>query len=211
MSAVDPEPRRWSLAGRAVALLVRPRRTWRVIAAESSAVAELYRRYVAPLAAIPPVCGVAGGLLFGSGIAGIEIRPPVQGLLAEAALNYVFTLIFVYLLALIVALVSPRFGGTGALAQALKLAAYSGTAAWVAGVFGLLPSLGFAMMILGGLYSLYLLREGLPVLMRVPEARALTCFATIVILALALGIGLGAASTAVRSLVGGPLRVVGGA
>jgi len=211
MSAREPQPRPWSPAGRAAALILRPRRTWRTIAQEPADGAQLYRRYVGPLAAVPAVCGVIGGLLFGSGIAGIEIRPSVPGLLAEAALNYLFTLIGVWLLALIVAVVAPRFGGRAERGQALKLAAYSGTALWLAGVFALLPSLGMAMMILGGLYSLYLLREGLPVVMRTPEPRSLTCFALIVILALALAIAMGAASAYVRSLVGGPLRVVGGA
>src|SRR3546814_17909838 len=51
------------------------------------------------------------------------------------------------------------------------VAAYSATAAWVAGVFQIVPSLGWIGAILG-LYSLYLLYLGLPILMKAPAANA---------------------------------------
>lgn len=194
---------------RALVLLMRPRRTWAVIAAEPTGARELYAGYVAPLAGVGPVCSIIGGLAFGSGIAGIQIRPSVQGLLAEALLSYLSTLLGVFLLGLVIAAVAPRFGGSGGRAQALKLAGYSGTALWLAGVCALLPALGLAASILAALYSLYLLREGLPVLMRTPEAQALSCFALILILALALGVGLASATAGLRSMVAGPLTVVG--
>lgn len=194
---------------RALALLVRPARGWADIEAEDAGLRELYLRHVAPLAAISSVCGVVGGLMFGSGIAGIDIRPPATGLIAEAAASYVFTLAGVWLMAQLVALIAPRFGGDGGRMAAMRLVAYSATPAWLLGVFGLLPSIGGAVMLLGALYGLFLLGEGLPRLMKVPRERALTCFAVILLAGLVLAILLGMASGAVRSLAGGPLRVMG--
>lgn len=209
MSAVEPDPRRGTPPLRALALLVRPAKGWAAIEADETTLRELYLRQIAPFAAVPSVCGVIGGLLFGSGIAGIDIRPPVQGLLAEAAASFVFTLIGIWLMAQIVALIAPRFGGAGERMAALKLVAYSATPAWLLGVFGLIPSIGGAVMLLGALYGLYLLGEGLPRLMKVPRDKALTCFAVILIAGLVLAVVMGMASGAVRSLAGGPPQVMG--
>ena len=208
MGAIEAAGRPGALLRRAAAVLVRPKRTWAVIAEEPASLGDIYRGYVLPLAAIPPACAVVGGLLFGAGIGGIQIRPTARGLVAGAAVDYLAALAAVFLLSRLIAAVAPLFGGVGDRRQALKLAAYSGTAFWASGVFGLLPSLGFAVMILAALYSLYTLREGLPVLMRLPEAKALTGFAAIVLMILVLAVGMGAASAALRSLVGGPLQVV---
>jgi hypothetical protein len=48
----------------------------------------------------------------------------------------------------------------------MKLAVYSMTPAWLAGVFALIPGLGFLRIL--GLYSLYVFWLGLPVLMGPP-------------------------------------------
>jgi hypothetical protein len=94
----------------------------------------------------------------------------------------------VYLLALTVSALAPAFGGTASRGQALKLVAYSGTAVWVAGVFGLYPTLGLPVAILGGLYSLYALYLGLGPLMRPAPDRTLTFFAAVLACALALAV-----------------------
>jgi hypothetical protein len=55
---------------------------------------------------------------------------------------------------------------------ALKVTAYSFTAAWVGAILTILPALGLIAALIG-LYGLYLLYLGLPVLMRAPADRAL--------------------------------------
>lgn len=65
--------------------------------------------------------------------------------------------------------------------QALKVAAYSSTAAWLAGIFILIPALGFLQIL--GLYSLYLLYLGLPRLMKTPEDKALVYTAIVIVAA----------------------------
>ena len=46
------------------------------------------------------------------------------------------------------------------------------TASWVAGIFTILPVVGWLISLLGGLYSLYLLQVGAPQLMKIPERAA---------------------------------------
>jgi len=197
---------RW-LAGRVGAVLTRPRATWRVIAEEPASVRELFKGYVAPLAAVPALCGLVGPLVFTFDIAGVRVRPSVVGLTLATALGYAVTLAGVWLLAAWVNLVAPAFGARRDFAQAFKLAAYAGTAAWVAGLFQIYPSAGFSVGLLGGGYSLYILYLGLTEVMGVPEERLLTCFAAVLAGVVALALG-GGALTHLAAEAGGPLAVV---
>jgi hypothetical protein len=62
---------------------------------------------------------------------------------------------------MIINALAPSFDGQKDSAQAFKVAVYSYTPAWVAGVLQILPLLGI-LAVLGGLYGLYLLYLGLP-------------------------------------------------
>jgi hypothetical protein len=65
---------------------------------------------------------------------------------------------------------APKFNGQANRFNAFKLVAYSYTASWLAGIFGLIPSLGLFSLL--GLYSLYLLYTGATPLMKVPADKA---------------------------------------
>ena len=148
-------------------ILIAPKREWPVVAAEPGDVASLYTGYIMPLAAIPPVCSVIGLSIVGI----MGYRMGFGAALGWAITRYVLSLVAVYVAALIASKLAPTFGGQDNLVQGLKLIAYSATASWVGGVFGLIPVLS----ILGALmsfYSLYLLFTGAAVAMSVPEDRA---------------------------------------
>ena len=189
MGVAESSSKRADLVTRVKGMLLRPGLTWAEVADEPVTVRGLLLGYVAPLAAIGPVCGAVGLVVFGASIAGVEVRKPsALETLGSGAIDYALSLFSTYLMALIVSALAPVFGGRTDRAQALKLVAYSGTAVWLTGVFGLYPTLGFPLAILGGLYSLYALYLGLPRLMRSPEARALTYFAAVLICAGALAL-----------------------
>jgi hypothetical protein len=192
---------------RALAILVRPARTWAEIAAAPVEPRPLMVRYVAPLAVIPAVCGLAGPLLFAFAIASVRVAPNPVSLGLQVVASYVLSVAAVVLLALWVALIAPAFGARRDLRLALNLVAHAGTAAWVAGVFALYPSLDLSARILGYVASLYLLYLGLPALTRVDEERRLTFFAAILIVVLILAVAVGGLAGWVATL-GGPLRVV---
>jgi len=67
---------------------------------------------------------------------------------------------------------APTFGASRNPANALKLAVYSHTPCWLAGIFLLSPGL-WVLRILG-LYGLYLMWLGLPVLMKAPSSEKST-------------------------------------
>ena len=169
-----------ALVDRVKNILLKPREEWRVIDAEPTTPVELYKGYVIPLAAIGPVASAIGALVFGYRGFGMTYRPPVGTVLSSALVTYLLTLGGVYVLALIIDALAPNFGGTQNQVQALKVAAYSSTASWVVGVFGLIPTLSVLGIL--GLYSLYLLYLGMPVLMKAPAEKAMG-YATVVIIA----------------------------
>lgn len=178
------------LVERAKNILLKPAETWSVIAEEPASAGGLFTGYAVILAAIPPVASFIGGQVFGHGIFGITYRPPFIGALVGAILQYVLSLVGVYIVALIIDALAPTFGGQKNRLQALKVAVYSYTAAWVAGAFAIIPALAM-LSILGGLYSLYLLFLGLPRVMRSPEDKALGYTALTVVAAVVLGIVVG--------------------
>jgi hypothetical protein len=169
-------------------MLLQPGRTLEAIADQHADSIALYVGYILPLAAVGPVFGVIGLIVFGGGIAGLHMRMDIWPTVFLEVVNYVFALISVYLLALAISALAPLFGARPGRLQALKLVAYSCTALWLAGVFAIYPPLGFAVMILGALYSLYALYLGLERVMRAPPERALTYFAAILIAAMVIGL-----------------------
>lgn len=151
------------------------------------------------LAAIGPVASFIGSQLFPISVMGSTFRMPIAAALVSSILGYVLSLVGVYVVALIVDALAPTFGGQKDRLKAMKVTVYSWTAAWVAGVFGLVPAL--AILSIVGLYSLYLLYLGLPVLMRAPKEKALAYTAV----ASLCGIGVFIVIAIISGAVTGPL------
>lgn len=160
-----------NLVERVKRLLLSPRTEWGVIDAESTTPAALYTGYVLPLAAIGPIAQVIGYSVFGISVPFLgTYRVPIGSAITNAILTYVLALIATYLLGLIIDGLAPTFGAQRSPIQALKVAVYSSTPAWLAGVFALVPGLRPLQIL--GLYSLYLLYLGLPMLMKAPRDKA---------------------------------------
>jgi uncharacterized protein YqgC (DUF456 family) len=178
------------LVSRVKGILLTPKAEWATIDTESATVGSLYTSYIIPLAAIPPICTFIGMSLVGFNMLGVSLRWPVSLGLESALVRYVLSLASTYVLALIIDALAPNFGGRKNQIQALKVAAYSSTAAWVAGIFMLLPALGILSIL--GLYSLYLMFLGLPALMKSPEDKAAGYTIVVVVCAIVLYVVVGA-------------------
>lgn len=174
-----------ALTDRVQGILLRPRQEWQVIDGEPATVSSLYTGYIVPLAAIGPIARFIGLVIFGVAVPfGATVRAPIGSALVQAVVSFVLALVSVYVLALIVDALAPSFGGTRNPIQALKVCAYSATASWVVAVFALIPLL--AILGILGLYSLYLLYTGLPILMKVPQERALGYTLAVIVVAIVL-------------------------
>lgn len=163
-------------------ILLEPKKEWEIISRETTNTSELYKSYIMPLAAIGPVASIVGMSIMGISmpLAG-TFRLPIITSIGSAVVQYILSLVGVYILALIVDFLAPNFSGEKNIDQALKLAAYSYTAGWLSGIFMIVPALGFFMIL--GLYGLYLIYTGIPVLMKAPREKALGYTVTVVIAA----------------------------
>ena len=174
------------IVARAKGLITRPREEWAAIAGEPSDTAGLFKGYVVPMAAIPAVAGFIGAALLARMFAPVLPDFSLGALLVQSVVAYIFGLAGVWVFGKIAQALAPRFGGTGEEVPAMKLAAYSPTAMWLAGVFTLIPPLSiFALL---GLYSLYILYKGVPVVTRVPEDKALVFTLALIACAIALNL-----------------------
>ncbi|HLY55999.1 MAG TPA: Yip1 family protein, partial [Stellaceae bacterium] len=154
------------IIARAKAIILTPDAEWPIIDGEPATVGSLYTGYIMILAAIGPISTFLHSVVFGYGGFGITYRPPFFAAVATAIVSYALALGGAYVMALIIDALAPTFQGQKSQVQALKLVAYSSTAAWLAGIFNLIPWIGFLGLL--GIYSLYLFYRGLPVMMKCP-------------------------------------------
>jgi hypothetical protein len=187
-----------ALIDRIKGICLKPNAEWPVIEAETTSTRELMLGYVAPLAAIGPAASFVGGVFIGRTlpILGTSYHVPLVAGLTLAVTTYVLSLVGIFVLSLIINALAPSFGGQKNSAQALKVAVYSYTPAWVAGVLTILTSLSL-LAALAGIYGLYLLYLGLPVLMKSPKEKSVGYTVVVVICAIVLSVVIGAVAVAV--------------
>ncbi len=193
-----------TLIERVKAILLTPKLAWPVIEHEPDSARQLYTGYLMPLAAIPAVAAFIGLSVIGTTVFGVTYRVPLAAGLSQMVVSYALSLVSMYLLSLIINFLAPRFGGTANPLNALKVAVYGATASMLGGIFALLPSLTLLGTI-AGLYSIYLVYLGLPVLMKNPQENSVAYTAVTIVCAIALAIVIGLVSAAVlpRSVLGG--------
>jgi hypothetical protein len=171
------------LVERVKAILLTPKSEWPVIARESGDPTYLFTNYVAILAAIPAICGFIGGSIIGTTLPVVgTIRVGIVAGLVSAIVRYLLAFVTVYVVALITDALAPTFDAQKDQQNSLKLAVYSMTPAWLAGVFLLIP--GLRSLGILGLYGFYLFWVGLEPLMRAPKEKALVYAAAVVVCAI---------------------------
>lgn len=192
MDTQSTSPQSFNIQTRVVNIVTKPKGEWPVIAAEPRDVAGLYRKYIVLLAAVSPICMAIGYSVIGFGFG---IRYSFAGAVTLAVLQYVLTLVGVYVSALVVAKIAPSFQSEPDTAQALKLVAYAWTPTWVAGVLYLVPALGI-LVVLAALYSLYLLYLGVTPMMKTPPDRVIPYLVVSAVVLLVVYFVIGAIATA---------------
>ena len=91
-------------------------------------------------------------------------------------------------LALIVDVLAPSFGGTKDYVRSLKLVAYSFTAVWVAEITLIVPVLGWLIVLVAAIYGFYLFFLGAPILGRCSVDKAVPYTIVVVLCAIVLSI-----------------------
>jgi hypothetical protein len=183
-------------------IILAPNNEWPVIEREPTSVAELYKGYIVPLTAFAVVMSFISRSVIGISIGFGTFRVPMVAGLVSTVVAFVFYLIGMYLYGMIIDFLAPTFAGQRDRRQALKTAAYAFTPAAVGSVLVLLPFLGLLLRLLLGLYGIYLLYLGLPLMMKSPKEKAVGYTAAVIICAILLGVVL-------MLVIGGVGRLVG--
>lgn len=167
-----------SLLDRIKGILLQPKSEWGKIESEPGDAGYLLTNYVAILAAVAPVCTFIGTSIIGVG--GMRIGIGLG--LFRAVVVYVLTLVGFFIVGYIIDFLAGTFGARKNLQSAMKVSAYAPTAAWLAGVFNIIPALSFLSIL--GLYSLYLLYTGITSLMKPAANNALIYTIAVIICAI---------------------------
>ncbi len=170
------------LVSRVTGILTKPALEWEVIKGETTDIRSLFTGYALPLSLIPPICGLIATLLF-VGMAGpLGIGGVLVGAIIIAVLSWVLNLASVFVLGLVIDGLASSFGAQPNRIQAMKVAVYSMTASWVAGLLTLIPGLGGLLAILAGLYGIYLLYLGLKQVMGSPQDKSIIYTLVVVVI-----------------------------
>jgi hypothetical protein len=152
-----------ALVDRAKGIILNPKAEWGAIAGEQPNIGVIMTGYVLPLALIPAIASIIGFGLIGRGVFVSFGYGIVTGLM-----HFISAFVIVYVAAFVIDLLAPNFGSEKGIGRAVQLVAYSYTPAWVAGIFYIIPLLGWIAM-LASLYSLYVMYLGLTPMMKTPQ------------------------------------------
>jgi hypothetical protein len=86
--------------------------------------------------------------------------------------SFITSILTYYICTYVVDALAPSFASEKNIGRSAQLVAYSYTAAWVAGIFNIIPSLSILGIL--GLYSIYLFYLGIPVMKKTPEDKRVT-------------------------------------
>lgn len=160
-------------------ILLSPTTEWETIKKEDHMISDLFTQYALKLAAIPALAGLIGFTLFGRAF----YNPSFGASLKWAISMYVMSIIGVYVLAYIIDVLAPTFGSKKHLPTSMKVVIFAYTAAWVGGIFSLVPALSILGAI-ASIYSLVLLYKGLQIVKEVPQNKMVGYFVAVIIASL---------------------------
>lgn len=169
-------------------ICISPKTEWSVIAEEESTPRIIFLQYVVPLAALAAIAGFISSSIVGQSLPLIgTYRVPIVAGIATSVFVFVMSIVGTFVMAFAINFLAAKFGGEKNDLRALKVAAYSYTPVWVAGILQILPMTDF-LAALAGFYGLYLLYLGLPELMKSSDEKSFRYTAMVVLSAIILSI-----------------------
>jgi Yip1 domain len=125
--------------------------------------------YAVILLLIPAVCNFIAYGFIGVKMMGYTFRSVSSGL-QQGIMSFVGGILSLYVTAIVIDALATSFDSEKNFGRSMQLVVYSMTPFWVGGVFFLIP--GFQPLVfLIGIYGLYLMYQGMPVLMRTPQSK----------------------------------------
>ena len=175
-----------NLFQRVTNIITKPKEEWLVVASEQPNMIKLIGGYAFVLALIPAISsfikfGIIGVSFFGN------VNQSISGGIQMALTQLLSAIIGVCLLAWVIDMLAPTFDSQKNFGRSLQLAIYSSTPQWIAGIFLLFSVTASLLILLIGLYAIYLLAVGMPIIKNTPPEKV-TGYVALSIIAM-IGIG----------------------
>jgi len=188
-------------------ILTHPDKEWEAIRADHETASRLYLGHVLLLALIP-----AGAAFYGTTQVGWQIGDGNIVRLSEASaaqlclMFYAAMLCGIYLIGKFIDFFSLTYGVEPSEHHGIVLAAYTATPLFLIGIIAVYPVLWVNMIagVIAVCWSVYLLYEGLPILMKIPQERGFMFASSVLTVGLVMLVGLFAISVVVWSIGIGP-------
>lgn len=168
-----------AIKDRAIDIITNPKSCWDRISTEQHSVSSLYSNYLVYIVGISVLCQFVRNCMLGISVPFMDTwRMPIMSGLIYHVLLFAASLATLYIWAFVFEKLAATFKAKVSIAGALALVGYASTPAILGGVLSLLPLFiaGIASLILG-IYSLYILYQGLPRMTAVPNESRIGYFA----------------------------------
>ncbi|CAN5463155.1 hypothetical protein BH10PSE17_BH10PSE17_27540 [soil metagenome] len=183
---------------RVMGISLKPKLEWPIIDAETTPTNTVLFGYVAPLALLMAVMSFIHLSVIGISVPFLGLmRTPILSGVFSSVVSMVMTFIGVLIVAALIDVFAPTFGGQKNMRQSIRTAAYAFTPAWIASVAMIVPWLGTLIRLVAACYAIYVLALGLPVMMRVAKEKAAGYTAVVVACAVVVGLVLGFVTTSI--------------
>ena len=176
-----------------IGIFTRPASEWKLIREEKTSFKQVYLSHVPFLALIPAISAYIGVTQVGWSVGdGETVMLTTESAISLCALTYFALLAGVFILGEFINWMSKTFGVQDSEEKrhhdGTSLAVYVTTPMMLAGIFMLYPQMWLvaSAMILAGSYSVYLIYEGIPILMNMDKERAFIYASSVVTVGLVM-------------------------
>lgn len=195
-------------------ILLHPNTEWKAIRNEKNSFIQVFVSHVPFLALIPAICAYVGVTQVGWAVGrGDVIKLTTVSAASLCALTYVALLAGIYLLGEFINWMSKTYGVKDDDAkrhyEGTALAVYVSTPALIAGLSLLYPQLWFVTVVMGlaSAYSVYLIYQGIPILMNISKEQAFMYATSVVTVGLVLMVSTLIATVVIWGMGIGPVYV----
>jgi hypothetical protein len=157
-----------NLIERVKGIIMKPKEEWVTIKGEQATPMSLITSYLMPLVLAAAVASFIGNGLIGRSFMGIKVGGTISWGIYSAVSVLITYFVGFYLTTYVVDMLAPNFKSEKELNKSAQLVAYSYTPGLVGALLAVVPFLSW-IGALFGLYSLYLIWTGLPVMKNTPE------------------------------------------
>lgn len=190
-------------------ILTHPDEEWKTIQSEPNNLSSHYVSHAVVLAAIPAICSFIGATQFGwtVGSSGTVYKLTAQSAFFLCALFYGAMIVGVVVLGKFVDFMAVTYQGDDHTPRGVALATYTTAPLFLCGLIALYPVLWVNMLVgmVAVAYSVYLLYEGLPILMSIPKERGFIFASAIVTIGLVMFVALLAITVIIWAVGLGPI------